>query len=209
MIETLDNVLQLVVAGVCCIYAVIRAVKTSNRAWIVYALFCAGFFLGDLYWSLYLILYGNTPMISYIPDLSWDAAYLFMILLVQNLLGRTRMNPDMWQMWTVPVFVTVAGIFFITKGDYLANIVTSVLMGIIMWNALKGIEITKNKSHTDAPEYYVFRLTMIYCVLEYLLWISSYFWMGDTLINPYFWFDTMITITIALFIPAIRRAVNE
>lgn len=209
MIETLDNVLQLVVSGVCFLYAVIRAVKTSKRAWIVYALFCAGFFLGDLYWSLYLILYGNTPVISYIPDLSWAAAYLFMILLVQNLLGRTRINPDMWRMWIVPAFVAIMGIFFMTKGDYLANIVTSVLMGIILWNALKGVEITKNKSRAEAPEYYVFMLAIIYCVLEYLLWISSYFWMGDTLINPYFWFDTMITITIALFIPAIRRAVNE
>ena len=114
----------------------------------------------------------------------------------------------MRHMWVGPVFAAVMGIFFMTKGDYYSNIVTAILMGLIMWIAIGGIEITKSIPRQEAPEWYIYVLTMLFCGLEYLLWISSYFWMGDTPFNPYFWIDILITFTIAMFIPAVRRAVD-
>ena len=212
MIETYDNALQLIVTCVCCIYAVIRAFSTRKRAWTLYALYCAAYFFGDLYWYLYLIIYDDTPLISYIPDLSWFAAYLFLILLLQSIRGKTSSIHELRNIrvsWIGPAFAAVMGVFFMTKGDYLSNIITAVLMGLIMLIAMNGIRLRGNTSRAEAPDWYIYRLVMVFCGLEYLLWISSYFWMGDTPLNPYFWIDMLITITIAMFIPSIRRVVGE
>ena len=50
-------------------------------------------------------------------------------------------------------------------------------------------------------------ITLIFCLLEYALWTVSCFWMGDTMANPYFWFDLLITGCMLLFLPALEKAV--
>ena len=72
MIEIIENAIQLITTGICTVVAVRKGVLEQNRAWIVLALASGVFFLGDLYWELFLVLYGRTPAYSYIPYLSWS-----------------------------------------------------------------------------------------------------------------------------------------
>ena len=48
-----------------------------------------------------------------------------------------------------------------------------------------------------------------YCLIEYIMWTLSCFFDGDTLANPYLWFDALYTVCIALIFPALGKAVRE
>lgn len=49
---------------------------------------------------------------------------------------------------------------------------------------------------------------LTFTALEYALWTASCFWVSDTLTNPYFWFDFLLTLVLLLFLPAVRKAVE-
>ena len=49
---------------------------------------------------------------------------------------------------------------------------------------------------------------LAFIALEYALWTASCFWVSDTLTNPYFWFDFLLTLVLLLFLPAVRKAVE-
>ena len=44
--------------------------------------------------------------------------------------------------------------------------------------------------------------------LKYALRTAPRFWARDTLTNPYFWFDFLLTLVLLLFLPAVRKAVE-
>jgi len=48
-----------------------------------------------------------------------------------------------------------------------------------------------------------------FAITEYIAWTASCFWMGDTLLNPYFWFDTLLSINFLILPLALRKAVGE
>ena len=51
-------------------------------------------------------------------------------------------------------------------------------------------------------------MILVFCLIEYGLWFSSCFFDGDTLANPYYWFDILFTASFVLFIPATKKAVT-
>ena len=93
MIETVVNIIQLIITGVCSGIALFNAVRTEHRAWTLVGLFSGIFFMGDLYWLLFLLFYGETPPYSFIPYMSWYASYLFMLLLLVTVKGGIRRRP--------------------------------------------------------------------------------------------------------------------
>ena len=54
MIETVVNIIQLIITGACSGIALFNAVRTEHRAWTLVGLFSGIFFMGDLYWLLFL-----------------------------------------------------------------------------------------------------------------------------------------------------------
>lgn len=82
MIEAICNAIQLILTGACTVISLLFAFRSKARVWLLLALFSGVFFLGDLYWYLFLVFYQKTPQYSYVSDLSWDAAYLFLFLLL-------------------------------------------------------------------------------------------------------------------------------
>ena len=84
MIESVENALQLLVTGICAVISAYKAVAFRSRTWALLLLFSGAFFLGDLYWLLFMLFYGETPYYSYIPDLSWYTSYLFLFLLLHH-----------------------------------------------------------------------------------------------------------------------------
>ena len=90
MIETVVNIIQLIITGACSGIALFNAVRTEHRAWTLVGLFSGIFFMGDLYWLLFLLFYGETPPYSFIPYMSWYASYLFMLLLLVTVKGDSQ-----------------------------------------------------------------------------------------------------------------------
>ena len=211
MIETIENAIQLTVTGLCSASALYYAVRSKERTWILLGLFAGVFFLGDLYWQLILVFYDRTPDF-YISEFSWYTSYLFLLLLliyinVENAGDwKFRLRP---KYLCIPAFAVGMCVFFMTRGDYLGNIIVAVLMTGLIWHAVYGLQTVRRQGEEGKSRRMLYIVTLVFCAAEYGMWISSCFWMGDGITNIYFWFDFLLSITFLLFLPALRKAVDR
>ena len=207
MIEIIENIFQLIVTGSCGVYGVYKSISSNRREWLHAGLFSFAFFSGDLYWSLYMLFYGKSPQISYVSEFSWYASYIFLIMLVREKMTLEQERLKHRSLLFVPVFVIGMCIYFMTMGDYVSNVTTALLMGILMYRSLQGIIYHKND---EDGRRCIFISAFIFCIVEYLLWILSALWIGgDTALNPYYWCDIVLSISILMVILAVRKAVKE
>ena len=207
MIEIIENIFQLIVTGCCGVYGVYKSISSNRREWLLAGLFSFAFFSGDLYWSLYILFYGDSPQLSYVSEFSWYASYLFLIMLLQVSMTPEQKRMNYRVLLIVPVFVIGMCIYFMTMGDYVSNIITALLMGILMYHSLQGIIYHKND---EEGRRCIFISAFLFCIVEYVLWILSILWIGgDTVLNPYYWCDMVLTISILMVLIALRKAVKE
>ena len=75
---------------------------------------------------------------------------------------------------------------------------------MLAWCAMRGLVWAKRTENGRLRRFYGTVLAFI--ALEYALWTASCFWVSDTLTNPYFWFDFLLTLVLLLFLPAVRKA---
>ncbi len=221
MIEAADNIIQLITTSVATVVALYRAARLKSRAWSMLGLFSGVYSLGLLYWLMFILFCEANPEYSHIPDLCWYSSYLFLLLLViyvrEESTGKDsfymapgetlidvirRMAPVLW---CIPVFMAGMCIFYMTHGDYLGNIAAAVLMTGLIWHAASGLLSLKGQNDCKKPLYYVI---LLFCFTEYGLWTTSCFWMGDTIVNPYFWFDLLLSLTFFMFVWALGKAVR-
>ena len=213
MIESVDNIVQLLFTGLCTVICLYYAVRYRNRAWILCALFSGAFFLGDLYWFLHLVFYQATPLHSYIPDLSWYSSLLFLTLLL-HLVGGGKTLPNHVLanrkiLWLVPLFTVSMCAFFMQWGEYLSNAIYAVLMTGVLLYAIDGLMACRGTSMRDGGMKLLYVITALFCLAEYALWVSSCFWTGDALTNPYYLFDFLISFMFLLYPAALRKVARR
>ncbi len=207
MIEIIENIFQLIVTGSCGIYGIYKFITVNHKEWLLAGMFSFAFFSGDVYWALYILFYGDSPRISYVSEFSWYASYIFLIMLIQITGTPEQRKLKHRALRLVPVFVVGMCIYFMTMGDYVSNLITAVLMGLLMHYSLQGI--IYNKSDKSSRKY-IFQTAFAFCVIEYILWILSALWIGgDTVLNPYYWCDILLSINILMVTLAVRKAVKE
>ena len=204
MIEIIENAIQLVTTGICTIIAMRKGIRLQNRAWIVLALASGVFFLGDLYWELFLVLYGHTPGYSYIPYLSWYASYMFLLLLLVELRVPRKEEENRKILWIIPVFSAGMCIFYMQFGDWIGNIITAVFMSLLMWHALDMLLLLKGSQKAA-----IFAVVLLFCIVEYAAWTASCFGNYETLAHPYLWLDTLLSAVFLLFPAALGKAVGR
>jgi len=204
VIELTINLIQLIFTAICTLVCVYKAYHLRNRAWALLGLTSAVFFLGDLYWQLYIRFYGESPHYSNISYLSWFAAYLFLFMLISEVKDRVEHKFNK-ALWLIPVFTTGMCLYYLQWGSYVDNIVSAVLMSMLIWSAVDCL-IVEGKG-SDKKWLYI--TILVFCLLEYLSWTASCHWMGDTLSNPYFWFDFLLSFTFLAFPLALRKAVGK
>ena len=204
LIEQVDNALQLIALVVCGLLTVFRSISTRNRIWVLLYMFYIVVTLGNLYWLLYLLLYKETPFYSYIPDFCWAAAYLSLLLLLQHIKDKERSRKDRKVLYLIPVFTFGMALFYMQWGKYLINIIDAVFMSLLLYYSIGGLLTAKKKT----GRYYLYLVTLFFCLVEYGLWTSSCFEWGSFL-DPYYIFDVMLTLAYVLFYPAARKAVQD
>ena len=204
MIEIIENAIQLITTGICTVIAVRKGILQRSRAWIVLALASGVFFLGDLYWELFLVLYGHTPGYSYIPYLSWYASYLFLLLLLVELKGTQKSGKKRKILWIIPVFSAGMCVFYMQYGDWIGNIITAGFMSLLMWHALDMLLLLKGSRKAA-----IFAVVFLFCIVEYAAWTASCFGDYNTLAHPYLWLDTLLSVVFLLFPAALGKAVGR
>ncbi|MBR0085179.1 MAG: hypothetical protein IJL97_01380 [Lachnospiraceae bacterium] len=214
MIESIVNYIQLATSLFCTVISVYMALTKHKNVWIILAFASGVFFLGDAYWELYLTFYGVTPQYSYISYFSWNAAFVFFLLLVLELRGEghTRVKHK-WLIAAVTAFTVGMCIFYMQFGDWLGNIATVLFMSPLIWQPLDALLTVHEKKRkdpgTDDRRCGLYRTVLLFCMAEYCMWTVSCFWTGHPDLNPYYWFDTLLSFTFVLLPFALRKAVDK
>ena len=139
MIDNMIDGILCIAVGICMLVAIYKAVVFKSRLWVLYGLYCGAFFLGSLWWVLYLGFFSDNNPISLIPYNDWNVANLFLIMILELCLGKNRVRRSAKILWFIPVFVTAMCLYYMTLGSYINNTITAVLMGILMWKAVGGL----------------------------------------------------------------------
>ena len=109
----------------------------------------------------------------------------------------------------IPVFTVGMCVFYMRWGDFVGNIIVATLMTGLIWHAVYGLQTVRGQEDKGKNRRMLYIVTLVFCAAEYGIWTSSCFWMGDTIMNIYFWFDFLLSITFMLFLPALRKAVSR
>lgn len=204
MIELLDNLVQFLVALVCGALAGLRYVRSRRHPYFLLACFYACFSMAGLYWTLYYLLYDETPHVFYVSEAAWLSSWIFLALLQYFLADEQERAFRCRRMWLSPAIGLPLFVFYCTYGDVLMNALSMGLMMLLCWNALRGLAYRRGSSRPRAFHWVI----LCNMAAEYSLWTSGCFWMGDTLANPYFWFDFVLTATLVALLVAVGKAVE-
>ena len=203
MIERYENIIQIAVLFCCILAALYKALTYKSRTWSLLAFFYGGLALGDLFWLFCLILFGQTPQMSIVSDLSWYASYLFLYLLLRHIAPPVQNGEKRLLPWLGFVFTFGIAVFFMQWGEVMTNLAYAFLMGMLICAAVR--RLTEQPRRSECRYFCI--LILVFCLLEYALWISSCFWTEEGIGNPYYWIDFLLTVCYTFFLPATRKAV--
>ena len=207
MIESHENALQIAVLAVCLAVSVSRAALTKRREWTLLSFFYGSWVLADLYWEMFLLLLDRTPDVFYVSQFSWYASYIFLFLLLRQVLPQEKIAARPLLPWLGPLFAAGMSVFFMQWGAYAENLICAFLMGILLFHSIRGLFLSRGAGGRKRLPLCL--SVLLFCVVEYVLWTASCFWEGDSLANPYYWIDVMLTLSFIPLLFAVRRAVKE
>ena len=159
-----------------------------------------------LYWLLYTLLVTDAPPMFYVSDIGWISCFLFLLLLQYSFSDKEERSLQSRLPWLALVIIIPLTAYFISIGDALYNLIVGALMAAMLWTAVRGL-VWQKKQPNQSRRFFHFAV-IGFLVLENCLWLSSYPWVGDTLANPYFWFDFAVTASLLMLFPAVRKAVQ-
>lgn len=206
MIELADYLVQLSAAAAGFCAALRRYLRLRRQPWFLLACFYGTFALGTLYWTLHLLLRQETPQIFYVSDLAWTASFVFLLTLSFTLPGAEERRFRAPLCWAVPAVCLPQFGLYVTHGDVLSNVLMCSMTMLLAWRAVRGLAWAGRSGEGRLRPFH--RAVLCFTALEYALWTASCFWTGDTLKNPYFWFDLLLSLAMLGFLPAVRKAAD-
>ena len=219
MLDGIENTLQIAVLLICVLITLVRAVQKRSRTWTLLGFFFGSMALGDLYWTFCLIFYGTSPVVSIVSDLSWYASYIFLYMLLRHTAPpesarERRILPWLGFVFTLGMAVWFCSFYvfwneeqgysFILWDKVLNNLIYASLMGLLLFASIRRI---MGRERYPAQRT-LCAAVLVFCLLEYALWTCSCFWFDESLMNPYYWFDFLLTVSLLSFLPAVGKAVR-
>ncbi len=219
MIESISDAIQLLALVVCFTISVLRAFSTRSTTWLMVTCFFSCMLLGNAYWFGYLLVFGETPIYSYIADLGWLAGYVFLFMLELDSDQRRVVSAPIYIAWLPVVICAVCCVYYIAiSGSPLLNIADNSLLAAIGFFAMRGIaagsgEQSGKESVEDGLAYnrpfHVVILTFV--AVEQVLWLSSSLLVPGPIasMNPYIAMSFALTISyVTILICAMRRSAS-
>jgi len=208
MVELIDNAVQFFITLLSGVGAGILFYQKRIQAYFLLTCFFGSFALGTLYWTLNVLLYNHTPRVFYVSELSWLASFMFLLTLEYTLSTSDERAFRHPAGWIVPVFCVPQLLLYISRGDLLINLLMCGMTMAAAWYSVLGLIYARRQSGKprDKQHFHIAVLCIVF--LEYCLWTASCFWISDTLTNPYFWLDMLMTASLYALLPATRKAVE-
>ena len=208
MIELIDNVSQLAVTFAAGVGAGMSFYKARSQPYFLLTCFFGTFTLGSLHWILYMLLFNSTPQVFYVSELAWIASFVFLLTLDFTLStpGERRFHHP--AAWLAPVIGVPLMIFYMTHGEILGNLLMCGITMVAAWLSIRGMIFARRQNDVRRNRQFFHIAVLSIIVIEYGLWTASCFWVSDTLTNPYFWFDFLLSASLFIVLPATRKAVE-
>ena len=207
--ELIENLLQLLVTVAGAGLSGIAYYKNPRQTHLLLLLcFYGCFALGDLYWTLYLLLFSTTPQVFYVSEFGWVAGVIFLRMLQATLSSPEERASQSRKAWLAPLVGVPLLVFYCTFGDILSNLIWCGMMILLSFCAIRGL-VYANGQTGAARNMRCFHIGVLGFVgAEYLLWTVGCFWPGASPASPVFWCDLLLTLAILGLLPAVRRAVR-
>ncbi len=208
MVELIDNSIQFLVTLFAGIGAGVLFYMTRKQAYFLLACFFVAFALGSLYWTLYILLFDHPPQIFYVSELGWIASSIFLLTLVYTLSTAEERRFKHPAVWLVPVFILPQLVVYLVVGDIIINLLITGFTLAVAWFSVRGLFYARQRSDELRNRQYFHVAVLAIIFLEYTLWTVSCFWTAETLANPYYWVDFLLTAALLALLPATRKAVG-
>ncbi len=209
MTELLDNLTQSAATLIAFIAAGVLYYRTHRQSFYLLACFLGCFMLGTFHWTLYVLLFNSSPQVFYVSELAWNASYLFLLTL--EYVQATEEEKKFWHpaLLLVPAFCIPQLILYLSFGEILGNLFMVGLTMVVAYFAVRGFIYARKQSGEVRNMQYFHGAVLVIVFLEYCLWTSSCFWVSDTMSNPYFWFDLLLSAALLALVPATKKAVTK
>lgn len=201
--ELFDNILQITCTAICTVWCGAVSINKKSQALSLLACFYLLYSMALLYWTLYLHIMNYTPKVFYVSDLSWVASFFFLLLAELSIRDRPQGREFSALPWAAPIVSAGFFIFFSQGGDIINNFMWCLAFAAVGYFAIEGL---MRGSRRKRPFYIVVLLVV---AAEYALWTVSSFWMGDSLSNPYFWIDFLISALLVMLLPCLKSGVEQ
>ncbi|MCR4590846.1 MAG: hypothetical protein K5668_08505 [Lachnospiraceae bacterium] len=212
--ENYGNMLQIIILCGCSFFAFFRMVIKRRKEWTRLFYFFGSFLLGDVYWQVCLLFNRELSPVALVADFCWYTSYVCLILLEICIIKDAAQNDELknngplrFLPFLAPVFTGGMALFYITWGQVINNIIYAVLMGATLFLAITGLTLKKS------PETKRIKLfcmaVLLYCFFEYSAWTVSCFSEIEIMYRAYVVFDSLMTLSFLLFIPATAAVVKE
>ena len=207
--EVVSNLLQAAVTLLGFSLGGIRYLKSRKQEYFLLTCFYGCFFLGSLYWTLYLLLFSETPQVFYVSEFGWVASVIFLSMLQYTLSSEEERRFPCRKALSAVLIGAPLCIFYCTFGDILSNLLWCGMMIIVSCFSIRGLAYARRQRGAAHNIKYFHIWVLCYATLEYALWTSGCFWPGDSIFSPYCWFDLLLAGCLLALLPAMGKAVQE
>ena len=207
--ELIENLLQLLVTVAGAGLSGIAYYKTPRQTHLLLLLcFYGCFALGDLYWTLYLLLFSTTPQVFYVSEFGWVAGVIFLRMLQATLSSPEERASQSRKAWLAPLVGVPLLVFYCTYGDILSNLIWCGMMIVLSFCAIRGLVYAARQTGAARHMRYFHIGVLFFVCAEYLLWTAGCFWPNTSPTDPAFWCDILLTLAIFGLLPATGKAVR-
>ena len=206
MIDIVENAAQLAVVALCFAVSMARAVRGRDRMWVILSFSYGCTFFSLVYWTCYLVAFGQTPRYSYAPDLGWMASYIFLAILLVEFDAQRSTAAPMRAAWIVPAVCVPTCILYCTHGDILLNVADCALMAAIGYFATRGALAPSSSEVAGNRPLHI--AVLAFAVAELVLWTASCFWTPENYL-PYVVADYALTASYAVMLACAWKASLE
>ena len=207
--ELIENVLQFLVTLLGFCLACAYYCQSRQQAYFLLTCFSGCFALGSLYWTLYLMLFSKTPQVFYVSESGWIASVIFLHILQYVLPDeKERAFPCRTAWLSVLIGIPLCA-FYCFYGDILSNLLWCGMMMVISYYSIRGLVFARKQVGEARNMQYFHIVVLWFTAAEYALWTTGCFWSGDSIGNPYFWMDILLTGSLFGLFPATRKAVES
>ena len=136
--ELVSNLSQFAVTLLGFVLSGIRFLKIRSQAYFLLTCFYGCFSLGSLYWTLYLLLFSETPQVFYVSEFGWVASVIF-IYILQYTLATAEERKFQTKKSLIAFLIGVPlCVLYCTFGDILSNLLWCGMMTVVSHHAIRG-----------------------------------------------------------------------